>query len=286
MPARGVGDGDGARLRQGRGQADAGVRPRRRRPAALVDGALPGLGRSRADLRHRRPSPQSRGRHQPSAQRAGHGVARPRLREVRRRGDDARAVCGVGDAGVPHRDDAADGAGGARGRRRAAGIADRRSGAAAHSGALDGVAAARRRERGPRSRAPARERGDAADSKSEDGTHAEGLGPVGGAGRAVTGAGRCPRLCVVAVVSVVASAVRVGRRGLHAGCDARPRSRRHVGRPRAPRGRMDARRSAFRPSTCFSTATSTTSGATPTSIWRLRPMRKRRCPRSSKRSAA
>ncbi len=52
---------------------------------------------------------------------------------------------------------------------------------------------------------------------------------------------------------------------------------------RAPRERMDARRSAFPPSTCFSTATSTTSGAMPTSIWRLRPTRKRRCPRSSKK---
>ena len=133
VPARGIGDGDGARLRQGRGQADAGVRPRRRRPAALVDGAVPGVGRPRADRGHRRPSPQSGRRHQPSAQRAGHGVARPRLREVRRRGDDARAVRGVGDAGVPNRDDAAEGAGGARGRRRAAGIAGRRSGAPAHS---------------------------------------------------------------------------------------------------------------------------------------------------------
>ena len=59
---------------------------------------------------HRNPA----GRHQPPAQRAGHGRDRPRLREVRRRGDDARAVRGVGDARVPHRDDAADGAGGAR----------------------------------------------------------------------------------------------------------------------------------------------------------------------------
>ena len=278
LPARGIGDGDGPRLRQGRGQADAGVRARRRRPAALVDGAVPGLGRSRADPRHRRPSPQSGGRDQPSAQRAGHGIARPRLREVRRRGDDARAVRGVGDAGVSHRDDAADGAGGARGRRRAAGVADRRSGAAAHSGAVDGVAAARRRERRPRSRAPAGERRDAADSNAEDGTHAEGLGPVGGAGRTVTGAGRRAGLCVVAVVPVVASALRLGRRGLHAGRDARPRSRRHVGAARGPRERTDARRSAFRPSTCFSTATSTTSGATPTSTWRLPPMRRRRCP--------
>ena len=78
---------------------------------------------------HRNPS----GVHQPPAQRAGHGLDRSRLREVRRRGDDARAVRGVGDAGVPDRDDAADGAGAAGGGRGAAGVAAAGAGAAAHS---------------------------------------------------------------------------------------------------------------------------------------------------------
>ena len=54
------------------------VRARHGRPAPLVDGALPGLGRSRAGRRHRRPSPQSVRRDQPAAQRAGHGPARSR----------------------------------------------------------------------------------------------------------------------------------------------------------------------------------------------------------------
>ena len=59
---------------------------------------------------------------------------------------------------------------------------------------------------------------------------------------------------------------------------SRSASRSSTCRPsRALHEPMDARRSAFPPSTCFSTATSTTSGATRTSTWRSRPMRKRPC---------
>ena len=154
LPARRGGRRDGARLRQGRRQADAGRRSRDRRTAALVDGAVPGLGRSRPGRRHRRPSPQSVRRDQPAAQRAGHGPARAQLRQVRRRGDDARAVRGVGDARLQDRDDAADGAGRADGGRRAAGVDGHQR--AAHSGARALHASARRSRRGPRSGAPAR----------------------------------------------------------------------------------------------------------------------------------
>ena len=156
LPARRGRRRDGARLRQGRRQADAGRRSRDRRTAALVDGAVSGLGRSRARRRDRRPSPQSVRRDQPAAQRAGHGPARAQLRQVRRRGDDTRAIRGVGDARLQDRDDAADGTGRADGRRRAAGV-DRHQ-RAAHSGARALHASARRSRRGPRSGAPARRR--------------------------------------------------------------------------------------------------------------------------------
>ena len=149
LPARGSRRRHGARLRQGRRQADARRRARHRRPAALVDGAVPGLGRSRAGRPDRRPPPQSIRRDQPSAQRAGHGPARAQLRQVRRRGDDARAVRGVGDARVHDRDDAADGPGRADGRRGAAGV-DRHE-RAAHSRAASAGAAAGRCRRRPRS---------------------------------------------------------------------------------------------------------------------------------------
>ena len=211
------------------------VRARRRRPAALVDGAVPGLGRPRADRASSSaitaiPSGVINRPH--SAQ--DMGVARPRLREVRRRGDDARAVRGVGDAGVPHRDDAAEGAGRARGRRGAAGVAASRIGRARAFPELSMASPPQGDANAVREAARLLVNAETPLIQiSEDGTHAERLGPVGGAGRTATGAGRRARLCLVAVVSVVASAVRVGRRGLHAGRDARPRSRRHVGASRA-----------------------------------------------------
>ena len=103
--------GDGARLRKGRGQADGRHGPRHGGHAARLHGVVPGLGRPRSRAAHRGRAPQPDRHHQRPAQRAGHGRHHPRLREVRRRGDDARAVCGIGDARVPRRDDAADGAG-------------------------------------------------------------------------------------------------------------------------------------------------------------------------------
>ena len=133
LPARGSGRGDGARLRQGGRQADADDVPRHGRPAALVDGALPGLGRSRAGVRDRRAPPQPVRRDQPAAQRPGHGLDRARLREVRRRGHHARALRRSGHARVSHRDDAADGPGAADGGRGAAGIDGRQPGVACGS---------------------------------------------------------------------------------------------------------------------------------------------------------
>jgi hypothetical protein len=190
VPPRGIGGGDGARLRQSGRQADARHGARHSGTAPRFYGALPGVGRPRARRHDRRPSPQPGGNRQPPAQRAGHGLARPRLRQVRRRGDDGGAVCRVGDAGVPDRDDAADGPSTARCRCGAAGKPDRGSIRAADSRAHACGAAAGGRQRRARGReAPGRRR-TAAHPGAQDRPHAARVGPDAGAGRDAAGSGR------------------------------------------------------------------------------------------------
>ena len=98
--ARGIGGRDGARLLQGRGQADARRRARHRRPAARVDGALQRVVRSRACL-HGDRQLQRRGSEAPGGvvpRRAGRGAHGPRLHEMGRHTLVADALRGVGGA--------------------------------------------------------------------------------------------------------------------------------------------------------------------------------------------
>ena len=124
---RGVVGGDGARLLQGRRQADGGAVPRHRRHAARGDGDLQRLLRPRAGLHPRRQlarrdaAAAGRG---VGAQRAGRGGDGPRLHQVGRPAGLAAALRRVGGARLQDRDDAADDAGAARHRRRPAGRSD------------------------------------------------------------------------------------------------------------------------------------------------------------------
>ena len=124
---RGVVGGDGARLLQGRGQADGGAVPRHGGPAARVDGDLQRLLRPRAGVhpgrQHARRDDAAAGR-RVGAQRAGRGGDGPRLRQVGRQAGVAAALRRVGGARLQDRDDAADDAGAGRDRRRAAGGSD------------------------------------------------------------------------------------------------------------------------------------------------------------------
>ena len=126
LPRRVVG-GDGARLLQGRRQADGGAVSRHGRHAARGDGDLQRLLRPRAGLHPRRQLARrdaaAAGRRM-GAQRAGRGGDGPRLHQVGRSAGLAAALRRVGGARLQDRDDAADDAGAAGHRRRTAGRSD------------------------------------------------------------------------------------------------------------------------------------------------------------------
>ena len=126
LPRRILG-GDGARLLQGRGQADGGAVPRHGRHAARGDGDLQRLLRPRTGLHHggqHAGCDAAAARRGMGAQRAGRGGDGPRLHQVGRSADLAAAFRGVGGARLQDRDDAADDAGAAGRRRRPAGRSD------------------------------------------------------------------------------------------------------------------------------------------------------------------
>ena len=149
---------DGARLFQGHRQAAHDIVPRHRRPAARHDGDLQCLVRPRAGHRHRRH--RSR-RGPPSARRAdrplgaGHQRAGARLHQMGRHAGLAAALRAVLRARLQDRDDAADGAGRDRARRRSAAGADPRERRAIVHPALR----ARRRRRRAKPVRSARRRG-------------------------------------------------------------------------------------------------------------------------------
>ena len=149
LHARGVGRRHGARVLQGRRQADARGRARHRRPAARVDGALQRLVRSRAGLHgdrqlQRRGGPPA-GRVVP--RRPGCRAHGARLHEVGRHAVVAHALRGIGGARVQRRGDAADGAGRARPRRHPAGAGRRHRQASRNP---EGAGSRRRRRAIPR----------------------------------------------------------------------------------------------------------------------------------------
>ena len=147
LPARGNRRSHGAGLRQDRRQADGHDLPRRRRSAARDHGDVQRLVRSRAGHRHGRQhhrGQQARAGRRMGALRHRSRRDRARLRQVGRPADLASAFRRIGGARLQGRDDAADGAGHALARRRAAGKSDRRCRDAAHSEALQGDSAAGR----------------------------------------------------------------------------------------------------------------------------------------------
>ena len=114
--ARRIVGGDGARLLQGRRQADGGAVPRHGRHAARGDGDLQRLLRPRAGVHPRRQLARcdaAAARRGVGAQRAGRGGDGARLHQVGRSAGLAAALRRVGRARLQDRDDAADDAGAA-----------------------------------------------------------------------------------------------------------------------------------------------------------------------------
>ena len=287
VPPRGGGSRNGARLRQGRRQADDDRWCTA--PSGLLHSSM-AVFQAWADrvpvfviAAHNRNPATHR---QPAAQRAGHGLARSRLRQVPRRGHHAAALRRLRHARLSLRDDAADGSGDAHRRCAAAGSAHRRSIAAANPGTLSLAAppqgdanavreAARllvnaesplivsqKTGRTPRAWDLMLELADLLQAPVDVG----GFGswkdfpswhPLHGTG----GPGYTPDVTLGLEVSDMADAART-------------------------RARTAARRSASRASCCSRGATSTTSAATRTWTWRSPPTRRRRCRCSSRRFGA
>ncbi len=133
LHARGSGDRDGARLRQGGGKAHGRDHPRHGRPAARLDGDLQRVGRPRADHAFR--GQRARRDDAPPGNRmesrgAGRGLAGARLRQVGRHADVAAAFRRVDGARLQDRHHAAHGAGAHHRGHRLAGERDPRGGPA------------------------------------------------------------------------------------------------------------------------------------------------------------
>jgi hypothetical protein len=123
-----------------------------------ADGPLPRVVRPRSRVRDRRSTSQSDERHQPTAQRAGHGLHRPRLHEDGRRAHEPRRVREHRDARVYDWPHAAEGSDVARRRLGASGSADSRSEQAHDSAPLDAEHPAGRLGRRARGGAASRDR--------------------------------------------------------------------------------------------------------------------------------